>query len=59
MPLLERNISGNGRYFSSDSTRPQALVLDWDDEHFPAAVTTIQSGFDLIVWVFIINSGSV
>ncbi|KAI0690304.1 putative methyltransferase-domain-containing protein [Cytidiella melzeri] len=46
MPLLERNISANERYFSSARTRPQPVVLDWDDERLPAEV---DAAFDLIV----------
>ncbi|KAI0083752.1 putative methyltransferase-domain-containing protein [Irpex rosettiformis] len=49
MPLLEHNISANERYFSSVHTRPQALVLDWDDECLPAEVASVGTGFDLIV----------
>ncbi|KAI0825552.1 putative methyltransferase-domain-containing protein [Irpex lacteus] len=49
MPLLEHNILANARYFSASHTRPQALVLDWDDERLPAAVATVNAGFDLIV----------
>lgn len=49
MPLLERNISENDRLFTSISTRPQAVVLDWDDERLPAEATSVKAGFDLIV----------
>lgn len=55
MPLLEHNISANARFYSASHTRPQALVLDWNDERLPAEVATVNAGFDLIVWVFITN----
>ncbi|KAI8996624.1 putative methyltransferase-domain-containing protein [Trametes punicea] len=49
MPLLEHNISANGSLFSSSSTRPRPLVLDWDNEKLPEEVRAIESGFDAIV----------
>ena len=47
MPLLEHNISSNEHLF--EGSRPQALVLDWDDEDLPTEVNSLQTGFDLIV----------
>ncbi|KAK7683348.1 hypothetical protein QCA50_013610 [Cerrena zonata] len=47
MPLLEHNISNNEHLFVGD--RPQALVLDWDEESLPSEVTAIQDGFDLVI----------
>lgn len=49
MPLLERNIGLNAHLFSGTSTRPQAVVLDWDDEQLPVEMTEVEFGLDLIV----------
>lgn len=49
MPLLVHNISANENLFKSASTRPQAIVLDWDDESFPEEVSAIRNGLDVIM----------
>jgi hypothetical protein len=46
MPLLEENITANSGYFQS--TKPQATVLDWDDEDLPEDIKNLQ-GLDAIV----------
>ncbi|EGN95225.1 hypothetical protein SERLA73DRAFT_171053 [Serpula lacrymans var. lacrymans S7.3] len=47
MPLLERNISSNGHLFPL--ARPEAVVLDWDNEELPPAVHDLENGLDVIV----------
>ncbi|CDO69672.1 hypothetical protein BN946_scf184851.g60 [Trametes cinnabarina] len=49
MPLLEHNVSANKSAFSSSTTQPQPLVLDWDIEELPEEVNAVDSGFDAIV----------
>ena len=55
MPLLEHNIHANARFFpESTGAKPEAMVLDWDDEVIPERIECIarQRGFDVIMWVF-------
>jgi hypothetical protein len=52
MPLLEQNISGNSQYYTS--TKPNASVLDWDDEELPEEVKNLVE-LDVIVYVFFEN----
>jgi len=47
MPLLEHNISANEHLFKS--TRPQAAVLDWDDDDLPEEIQSLDAGIDAIV----------
>lgn len=49
MPLLEHNIASNDSSFTCSSTRPRAVVLDWDEERFPEEVSDIQHDFDVII----------
>ncbi|KAL6301216.1 putative methyltransferase-domain-containing protein [Sparassis latifolia] len=49
MPLLVHNIAANEALFRSTSTRPRALVLDWDDEQLPNEVSAVVSDLDLIL----------
>ncbi|PCH44143.1 hypothetical protein WOLCODRAFT_104648 [Wolfiporia cocos MD-104 SS10] len=49
MPSLEHNISANETLFQSQSSRPQALVLDWDNDQLPDEVSAIQGGFHAII----------
>lgn len=54
MPLLEHNIQANARFLPENTgARPEAMVLDWDDEVIPERVVNIskQRGFDVIVCV--------
>ncbi|KAF9477753.1 hypothetical protein BDN70DRAFT_907091 [Pholiota conissans] len=46
MPLLEENIAANSGYFQS--TKPEAKILDWDDEGLPEDIQALKS-FDAIV----------
>ncbi|EMD38794.1 hypothetical protein CERSUDRAFT_133318, partial [Gelatoporia subvermispora B] len=48
IPLLEHNIETNGGLFCSPTTKPQALVLDWDDENLPSEVDALD-GLDVII----------
>ncbi|OCH87795.1 hypothetical protein OBBRIDRAFT_759177 [Obba rivulosa] len=49
IPLLEHNIECNDGLFSCPSARPQALVLDWDEERLPDEVLAVEEGFDAII----------
>lgn len=49
MPLLEHNISANETLFRSPSARPEALVLDWDDERLPERLSVVKTGFNAIM----------
>ena len=49
MSLLEHKITVNAHLFSCSSHKPQALVLDWDDEQIPEEVTDAEAAFDMIV----------
>jgi protein N-lysine methyltransferase METTL21D len=52
MPLLEHNIHANARFFPENTgARPEAMVLDWDDEEIPERIenTSRQRGIDIIV----------
>jgi hypothetical protein len=54
MPLLEHNIQANAVFLPENAgARPEAMVLDWDDEVIPERVVNIskQRGFDVIVCV--------
>jgi len=46
MPLLKQNISTNAKHYTS--AKPQALVLDWDDDELPDEVKDV-GGLDAIV----------
>jgi hypothetical protein len=46
MPLLEYNITANEHLYSS--IRPQAAVLDWDEEELPEA---FKQEFDAILYI--------
>lgn len=48
MPLLTHNLEQNA---ASLRTRPQALVLDWDNEELPQEVLAVKGGFDVIMQV--------
>lgn len=47
MPLLEHNIKLNEHLFPH--TRPQAVVLDWDEDDLPDYIQSSEKGFDAIV----------
>lgn len=49
MPLLEQNIASNKAVFRAASVKPEAVVLDWDEDTLPAEVTAFGTGFDVIV----------
>src|SRR6202050_753567 len=49
MPLLKHNISANEQLFKS--ARPQATVLDWDDDVLPEEIQSLDTGIDAIVCV--------
>ena len=53
MPLLEHNISANEHLFKS--TRPQAAVLDWDDDDLPEEIQSLDAGIDAIVYAVLIS----
>lgn len=48
MPLLKHNIKLNEHLFPH--TRPQAVVLDWDEDDLPDYIQSSEKGFDAIVW---------
>jgi len=47
MPLLEHNISANEHLFRS--ARPQAAILDWDEDDLPEEIQSLDTGIDAIV----------
>jgi hypothetical protein len=52
MPLLEHNIHANARFFPENTgAKPEAMVLDWDDEVIPERIESIsrQRGFNVIM----------
>lgn len=52
MPLLEHNINQNDKFFSSASTLPQAVVLDWDEDELPPRIQGVEGGYDVIMCDF-------
>jgi len=49
MPLLEQNISDNTQMFRTHACRPQAVVLDWDNETLPQEVLAVPEGLHAII----------
>ncbi|KAI0782685.1 putative methyltransferase-domain-containing protein [Abortiporus biennis] len=49
MPLLKENIELNSGLFSSGTTCPHGVVLDWETENLPIEVSNTPGGFHLIV----------
>jgi hypothetical protein len=53
MPLLVHNISANEHLFTA--ARPQAAVLDWDNEEIPEEIQSLDGGIHIILYaVFIV-----
>lgn len=46
MELIEHNLSTNSAFFSN--LRPQAIVLDWDEDDLPSQVNDLEE-IDLIL----------
>ncbi|TFK52015.1 hypothetical protein OE88DRAFT_1602605, partial [Heliocybe sulcata] len=50
MPPLSQNIAANFQLFTSTAdTRPEAIVLDWDDENLPEEVLSLNGGIEVIL----------